>query len=221
MSQQELGQQDKLQMSIKPIPSNKSGLEFKRRFSSESVHPYQCIDWEMRDAVISNDQGEPIFEQKGVEVPAGWSQMATNVVASKYFRGGVGCDNRETSARELISRVADTVTAWGLKDGYFRDDSQAKVFNEELTALLIEQYAAFNSPVWFNVGVEKRPQCSACFILSVEDSISGLLKLQQTEAELFKYGSGAGSNLSSIRSCKGALKRRRSALRTTVIYAGL
>lgn len=186
---------------------NKStGLNFPRQFSSEERKPFDTIKWETRDAVIANDRGEQVFEQKGVEVPAFWSQMATNVVVSKYFRGAVGKPERETSVKQLISRVADTISGWGEKDRYFRNKQQAEVFNQELTALLLNQYAAFNSPVWFNVGVEENPQCSACFILSVDDSIDGLLDLQKTEAKLFKYGSGAGSNLSTIRSSKESLK---------------
>jgi len=174
-------------------------------FSAEGVHPYDAIEWEKRAAVIANERGETVFEQKDVEVPSFWSQMATNVVVSKYFRGTAGTPERERSVRQLISRVSDTIAAWGRKDGYFTNEHQAKVFNEELTAILVEQYAAFNSPVWFNVGVEQQPQCSACFILSVDDTMESLLDLQKAEGMLFKFGSGAGSNLSNIRSSKELL----------------
>jgi ribonucleoside-diphosphate reductase alpha chain len=181
------------------------GLTFPRMFSEEGLHPYDRLSWETRNAVISNEKGETTFEQKDVEVPTFWSQMATNVVVSKYFRATPGHPDRENSVRQLISRVADTITSWGRKDGYFITDEQAEVFQAELTTILVEQYAAFNSPVWFNVGVEENPQCSACFILSVEDSIDSLLDLQKTEARLFKYGSGSGSNLSNIRSSRETL----------------
>jgi len=185
--------------------AQKAGLTFPRMFSDDKTHPYDRLTWEKRSAIIANERGETVFEQTDVEVPSTWSQMATNVVVSKYFRGTIGTPEREKSVRQLISRVANTVSAWGRKDGYFTDDYQAKIFNEELTAILVEQYAAFNSPVWFNVGVEQQPQCSACFILSVDDTMESLLDLQKAEGMLFKYGSGAGSNLSNIRSSKELL----------------
>ena len=183
----------------------KKGLEFPRVFSQENIHPYEKIAWTKRDASITNDKGELIFCQKDIEVPEFWSQMAIDVVASKYFRGGIDSPEREKSVKELVSRVADTIAEWGRKDQYFSNEKQERVFREELTSILVEQYAAFNSPVWFNVGVEEHPQCSACFILSVDDSIDSLLELQLSEARLFKYGSGAGSNLSNIRSKKERL----------------
>ena len=184
---------------------SQSGLEFKRHFSTEGVNPYDRLEWTTREAIITNERGEPVFQQKDVEIPVTWSQMATNVVVSKYFRGTLGTPQRENSVRQLISRVVDTISAWGRKDGYFTTDEQAKCFNDELTTILVEQYAAFNSPVWFNVGVEAHPQCSACFILSVDDTMESLLELQKAEGMLFKYGSGAGSNLSNIRSSKELL----------------
>ena len=183
----------------------KKGLSFSRRFTDGITHPYERINWTKRDAEIKNESGEDVFSQQDVEVPDFWSQMATNVVVSKYFKSAVGRPDRETSIRQLISRVADTISAWGRKDNYFTTDENEKTFNEELTAILVEQYAAFNSPVWFNVGVEEKPQCSACFILAVEDSIDGLLELQRSEGRLFKYGSGCGTNLSSIRSSRETL----------------
>ena len=176
-----------------------SGLAFTRRWTREGVHPFDEITWERRDAVISSEGGKDVFRQEGVEVPEFWSQLATNVVVSKYFRGHVGTPERETSARQLIGRVANTITDWGIKDGYFSDEVSAEIFRAELTHLLINQKMAFNSPVWFNVGIEERPQCSACFINSVTDTMDSIMDLAKTEAMLFKYGSGAGVNLSPIR----------------------
>jgi ribonucleoside-diphosphate reductase alpha chain len=192
-------------VSLRPTPSGKMGIVFRRHFSSSDCSPYDQFEWTTRDAVITNEKGVTVFEQKEVEVPASWSQMATNVVVSKYFRGKLGSSQRERSVRQLIARVADTITRWGRKDGYFTTDEHAQVFNDELTAILLGQYAAFNSPVWFNVGIEEKPQCSACFILSVQDTMSSLLDLQKAEGMLFKYGSGAGTNLSNIRSSKEGL----------------
>ena len=183
-----------------PAVVTKNGLSFTRRFSVEGRHPFDCLNWTIREALISNEKGEVVFKQEGVEIPEAWSQMATNVVSSKYFRGALGTKEREYSVKQLVSRVSETISAWGLKDGYFQTQEQQEIFCDELTAILVEQYAAFNSPVWFNVGVEEQPQCSACFILAVEDEMESLLDLQRAEAMLFKYGSGAGSNLSNIRS---------------------
>lgn len=179
------------------------GISLQRVFSE--VHPLSRIIWEKRTALISNENGEEVFRQDDVEVPAFWSQMATNIAASKYFRGALGSPQRESSVRDLVCRVADTIASWGKKEEYFASEEQAQIFRDELVTLLVEQYGSFNSPVWFNVGVESHPQCSACFILSVEDTMESLLDLQKTEAMLFKYGSGAGSNLSQIRSRKEQL----------------
>ncbi len=181
------------------------GLQFKRMFSEEGIKPYDRIEWTKREAVITNERGEVVFKQENVEVPSFWSQMATNVVVSKYFRGTMGSKERESSVRQLVSRVADTIAGWGKKDGYFATPADELAFKDELTAILVEQFAAFNSPVWFNVGVEPHPQCSACFILAVDDTMDSLLDLQKAEGMLFKYGSGAGSNLSRIRSSKELL----------------
>src|SRR5690606_21212753 len=162
--------------------------------------------WELRDAILTNwRDGTTSFEQRGVEFPTSWSMMATQIVSQKYFRGTLGTPQREHSVRQMIDRVADTITAWGVDGGYFADEDTAEVFNAELKHLLVHQKAAFNSPVWFNVGVEEKPQCSACFILAVEDSMDGILKLAHTEGMLFKYGSGTGSNLSPIRSARELL----------------
>ena len=181
------------------------GLQFKRLYTAVGASPFDEIEWETRDARISNENGDVIFEQLGVEVPKAWSQTAANVVVSKYFRGQLGSPDRETSVRQLISRVTDTMAAWGREGGYFATDEDAQTFHDELTHILVQQYACFNSPVWFNVGIEEEPQCSACFINAVEDTMQSILDLAKTEGMLFKYGSGTGSNLSTIRSSKEAL----------------
>ena len=185
--------------------SKGEGLAIERRYTTAGSHPYDAISWERRSASIVNDKGEILFRQDDCEIPASWTQMATNVVVSKYFRGGMDTPERETSVRQLIDRVADTIADWGIKDGYFAASRDAEVFRDELKHLLVNQLAAFNSPVWFNVGVEKRPQCSACFINAVEDSMTSILDLAKTEGLLFKYGSGTGTNLSSLRSSKESL----------------
>jgi ribonucleoside-diphosphate reductase alpha chain len=185
--------------------SLKRGIKFKRFFTKEGVHPFDEIQWDRRDAVITNEKGEVVFEQKGVEVPAFWSMLATNIVVSKYFHGQVGTPEREYSVKQLIERVARTITNWGVKDGYFADDESADIFYNELVYLLVNQYASFNSPVWFNVGVEEKPQASACFINSVQDTMESILELAKTEGMLFKYGSGTGTNFSTLRSSKEKL----------------
>ncbi len=178
------------------------GLTFTRTFTRAGVHPFDEIEWERRNAVISNEKGEKVFEQKDVEIPKSWSMTATNVVVSKYFYGPMNAPERETSVRQLVERVAKSYLAWGTKGGYFATEEDGKIFYDELLYLLVNQYMAFNSPVWFNVGVEERPQCSACFINSVKDSMSSILDLAKTEGMLFKYGSGTGSNLSTLRSSR-------------------
>ncbi len=221
-----------LPASIQPTASaparrgSRSGLQFARHFSKPGVSPYDEIAWERRDAVIQDWKGKLIFEQKGVEVPADWSMTATNIVASKYLHGLNGTAEREGGVRELISRVAESIRDWGLRDGYFATPEDAEAFHAELCHLLLHQKVAFNSPVWFNVGCDRlepnsdaqnwhwnketgevefsvtgyrKPQCSACFINSVEDSLDSILTLAKTEGMLFKWGSGAGSNLSAIR----------------------
>ncbi len=185
--------------------SGRPGLKVRRFFTEPGVHPYDAIGWERRDALINNERGEVVFEQRGVEVPDFWSQTATNVVVSKYFRGHLGSPTRETSVRQLISRVADTITNWGLAGGYFASAEDGETFRAELTHILVNQQACFNSPVWFNVGIEPEPQCSACFINSVKDTMQSILELAKTEGMLFKYGSGTGSNLSPIRSSRELL----------------
>jgi len=178
------------------------GIEVKNFFTEKGVHPYDKIKWELRDARITNEKGKVVFEQTNVEMPDFWSQTATNIVVSKYFRGKVGQDDREQSARQLIDRVAKTITGWGRKDGYFQSIEDADTYEAELTHILINQMAAFNSPVWFNVGVSSNPQCSACFINSVQDDMRSILNLAVTEGMLFKGGSGTGTNFSSLRSSK-------------------
>ncbi len=209
-------------------PALKRGLTFKRLFTRPGVHPFDEIEWEMRTASIQNEKGKTIFEQRNVEVPKDWSMTATNIVASKYFHGKMGSEERESSVKQLVSRVADTIAQWGVEGGYFRTEEDARSFQAELTHLLVRQKAAFNSPVWFNCGLwhkyertskgtgwywdsatetvkkeseaYRHPQCSACFINSVQDNLESILTLAKTEGMLFKWGSGTGTNLSPIRS---------------------
>jgi len=180
-------------------------VSFQRWRSKAGVDPYSTVEWERRDAVIQGEGGKIVFEQRGVEFPSSWSQLATNVVASKYFRGPLGKPQRETSVRQLLSRVVGTIVGWGESQGYFSTAEDRDVFRDELTHLLLEQRACFNSPVWFNVGVEAHPQCSACFILSVEDRMDSILDWYRKEGTIFKGGSGSGVNLSRIRSSREAL----------------
>ncbi len=189
---------------IKEMKVPTSTRRWQRFFTREGVHPYDEITWERRNAVINNEKGKMIFEQRDVEVPSFYSQSATNIVVSKYFRGQAGSPSRETSVKQIMDRVAKTITGWGIEGGYFEGD-EAKTFEEELTHLLVFQKAAFNSPVWFNVGVKEHPQCSACFILSIEDSMESILEWIRIEGLIFKGGSGAGINLSALRSSKEPL----------------
>jgi len=184
------------------------GLSLKRFFTRAGRHPYDEISWDKRTALIKNAKGEIIFEQKDVEVPNFWSQSATDIVAEKYFSGHIGKTGRETSVRQLVSRVADTITGWGKASGYFQGDQDSKIFNEELTHILVNQKGAFNSPVWFNVGAEANPQCSACFILEVEDNKESIAEWYRTEMFIFSGGSGSGVNVSNIRSSKELLTRK-------------
>ncbi|HET7121834.1 MAG TPA: vitamin B12-dependent ribonucleotide reductase [Solirubrobacterales bacterium] len=174
------------------------GLSIERKFSTAGVHPFDQIEWEIRDAVIGNPES-PAFEQRGVEFPKSWSQNATNIVAQKYFRGKLGSPERESSVKQMIGRVAGTISDWGREGGYFASEEDADAFEAELTAILLNQKAAFNSPVWFNVGFEEKPQCSACFILSVDDTIESILDWNTKEGMIFRGGSGSGINLSNIR----------------------
>ena len=181
------------------------GLEFQRLFTDGRVSPFDAVEWEKRIAQITNEKGETIFRQESVEVPKAWSQTATNIVASKYFHGKLNTPDRETSVRQLISRVVDTIVRWGEDGGYFASGESKNVFRDELTHLLVEQKMAFNSPVWFNVGVQSKPQCSACFINSVQDNMESILNLARTEGMLFKWGSGTGTNFSTLRGSKELL----------------
>jgi len=191
--------------TVEPSISKRKGISVKRYFTRPGIHPFAEVEWEKRSAIINGEKGEVVFEQHDVEIPKPWSQLATNVVVSKYFRGQLGTPQREHSVRQLISRVVDTITGWGRKDGYFATEDNAQVFADELTHLLVEQKLAFNSPVWFNVGVEPHPQCSACFILSVEDRMESILDWYRKEGIIFKGGSGSGVNLSKLRSSKERL----------------
>lgn len=177
----------------------RNGISLSRHFSMPGIHPYDTVVWASRDALILGEDGRAVFEQRNVEFPASWSQMAVNVVASKYFRGQLGTPQRETSLRELISRVVNQILVWGWDDGYFATKDHAAIFVAELAYLLLHQRAAFNSPVWFNVGIDEKPQASACFILSVEDSMESILEWYRQEGMIFRGGSGAGVNLSNIR----------------------
>ncbi|MSO60561.1 MAG: vitamin B12-dependent ribonucleotide reductase [Acidobacteria bacterium] len=181
------------------------GLEFPRFFTAAGSDPFDVVEWELRDAIIGNEKGTVVFEQRGVEIPKSWSQQATNIVVSKYFRGHVGAPERERSVKQLIGRVVDTITEWARKQKYFASDAALQAFSDDLKFLLVNQKAAFNSPVWFNCGFEKAPQCSACFINAVDDTMDSILGLAKTEGMLFKFGSGTGSNLSAIRSSRELL----------------
>src|ERR1700737_350944 len=181
------------------------GLSFQRYFTDGKKSPFDAVEWEKRTALIGNEKGVTIFRQEGVEVPKDWSQTATNIVTSKYFHGKPGSRERENSVRQLIGRVASTIVRWGEEGGYFADEQSRDAFRDELTHLLVEQKMSFNSPVWFNVGVQSKPQCSACFINSVSDSMESIMGLTRTEGMLFKWGSGTGTNFSTLRGSKETL----------------
>src|SRR5579863_6686163 len=213
--------------TVAPAPKKAPGLSFRRLFTKPGESPYDQIEWELRLAQITDAKGNVIFEQKDVEVPKDWSMTATNIVASKYLHGTLGTPERESGARALVTRVAETIRDWGLAQGYFKTPEDGATFHDELVHILVRQYAAFNSPVWFNVGCDRiepnsdatnwhwnpalgrvefgvtgyrTPQCSACFINSVKDSLDSILTLAKTEGMLFKWGSGTGTNLSTLRS---------------------
>ena len=178
------------------------GLRIGRRFTREGVHPYDEVEWELRDSAIPGESGN-VFEQTGVEVPKFWSQTATNVVASKYFRGKLGAPERESSVKQMVDRVVDTIARAGFEGGYFASEADRDAFADELKYLMVHQHASFNSPVWFNIGVDGVPQqASACFILSVEDDMHSILDWFRNEGVIFKGGSGSGVNVSKIRSQK-------------------
>ena len=183
-------------------------LGIRRHFTTDGTDPYDDIDWEVRTArLVDHRDGSVAFEQKDVEVPVDWSVNATNILAQKYFRGATDAPDRESSLRQVADRVTGTIADWGLRDGYFVDAAEAATFADELRYLVITQRAAFNSPVWFNIGVPGVPQqASACFILSVDDQMSSILNWYVEEGMIFKGGSGAGVNLSAVRSSKEALR---------------
>src|ERR1039458_5192184 len=209
-----------------PAKKKSSGLSFRRFLTKPGISPYNEVEWDLRLAQITDAQGNVIFEQKDVEVPKDWSMTATNIVASKYLHGKIGTPERETGVRQLVARVAETIRDWGMAQGYFKTADDGATFHDELVHILVRQYAAFNSPVWFNVGCDRiepnsdgrswhwnpqtqqvefgvtgysKPQCSACFINSVKDSLDSILTLAKTEGMLFKWGSGTGTNLSPLR----------------------
>jgi ribonucleoside-diphosphate reductase alpha chain len=193
-------------MRATELETASAGLSLARRFTTAGVDPFTQVEWQKRSAVITGEGGRIVFEQKDIDVPASWSQLATNVVVSKYFRGAVGSPQRETSVRQLIGRVVTTIVQWAEAAQYYKTPADLDCFRDELKYLLLNQYMAFNSPVWFNVGIEAHPQCSACFINSVEDTMESILELAKTEGRLFKFGSGTGTNLSPIRGSKEMLK---------------
>ncbi len=221
-----------------------NGLSIKPHFTTAGINPLDEVKWKSVDTTISDATGQVIFEQKGVEVPASWSETATKIVASKYFHGRG--ESRECSVRQVIAREVETITNFGRLRGYFQSAEDALAFEAELAFLLVNQYGSFNSPVHFNVGIHKRepenksnnwhwnptlkqtvregtgynnPQCSACFINSVQDSMESILELAKTEGMLFKYGSGAGSNLSVIRGAEETLSGGGYRLRTSELHA--
>jgi ribonucleoside-diphosphate reductase alpha chain len=196
-------EKDKPRGRVKSVAA--PGLTFPRFFTDPGVDPFDEVEWELRAAVIGGERGDVVFEQRDVEIPRFWSQQATNIVVSKYFRGQVGTPERERSVKQLIGRVVDTITEWGRATKYFAGEEDLQAFSDDLKHILVYQKAAFNSPVWFNCGFEKAPQCSACFINSVQDTMDSILTLARTEGMLFKFGSGTGTNLSPIRSSRELL----------------
>jgi adenosylcobalamin-dependent ribonucleoside-diphosphate reductase len=197
---------DSRNATVPSITAAGDGVSVGRRFTEPGLSPFDAVEWEIRDAVIG-DPEQPAFEQRGVEFPKSWSQNATNIVAQKYFRGRLDSPERERSVRQMIGRVAGTIAAWGREGGYFASGDDAQAFEDELTHILLHQMAAFNSPVWFNVGFEESPQCSACFLLSVEDTLESILAWNTKEGLVFRGGSGSGINLSKIRGSKEQLSK--------------
>ena len=200
------------------VVEDSAGLGVRRFFTIPGRDPFDEIEWETRDALIPGKDG-PAFEQKDVEFPKFWSQTATNIVAQKYFRGRMSSPERETSVRQMIGRVVDTIGGWGREGSYFADEDEAETFEAELKAILVNQYAAFNSPVWFNVGFEEKPQCSACFILSIDDSMESILDWIRREGIIFRGGSGSGVNLSQPALLEGAALQGRVRQRPGQLHA--
>src|SRR5215213_5187544 len=187
--------------AVEKITTEGQGLRIERRFTSPGVDPFSTVEWELRTAEVGG------FKQEDVEFPKTWSQNATNIVTQKYFRGRVGSPERESSVRQMIGRVSGTIADWGRAGGYFASEDDAQAFQDELAYILLHQIAAFNSPVWFNVGFEEHPQCSACFILSVEDTMESILDWNTKEGMIFRGGSGSGINLSQIRASSEHLSK--------------
>src|SRR5690349_7216485 len=204
--EQKIGTDQATEEVVNTVVDDGAKLGVRRFFTIPGRDPFDEIEWEIRDATIPGKNG-PAFEQRGVEFPKFWSQTATNIVAQKYFRGRMASPERERSVKQMIGRVVDTIVAWGRQGGYFADDDEAEAFEAELKAILVNQYASFNSPVWFNVGFEERPQCSACFILSIDDSMESILDWIRREGVIFRGGSGSGVNLSRLRSSKEQLSK--------------
>src|SRR5499433_1687028 len=188
------------------VADEEASLAVRRYFTIAGRDPFDEIEWESRHAHIPG-KDKPAFEQRAVEFPKFWSQTATNIVAQKYFRGRMSSPERERSVKQMIGRIVGTVGTWGRDGGYFASEAEAQTFEDELKAILVNQLAAFNSPVWFNVGFEERPQCSACFILSIEDSMDSILDWIRREGIIFRGGSGSGVNLSRLRSSKEQLSK--------------
>src|ERR671938_785393 len=191
---------------VNTVVDDTAGLAVRRYFTIAGRDPFAEVEWEIRRAFIPG-KDKPAFEQKDVEFPKFWSQTATNIVAQKYFRGRMSSPERERSVKQMIGRVVSTVGGWGREGGYFASEEEAETFEAEMKAILVNQLAAFNSPVWFNVGFEEKPQCSACFILSIEDSMESILDWIRREGIIFRGGSGSGVNLSKLRSSQEQLSK--------------
>src|SRR5436853_7134255 len=205
-AEQETGPDPAVAEVVNTVVEEGARLGVRRFFTIPGRDPFEGIEWETRDALIPG-KDKPAFEQKGVEFPKFWSQTATNIVAQKYFRGRMSAPEREQSVKQMISRVVTTIGGWGREGGYFASDEEAETFEAELKAILVNQLAAVNSPAWFNVGFEEKPQCSACFILSIDDSMESILDWIRREGIIFRGGSGSGVNLSKLRSSKEQLSK--------------
>ena len=208
-------------MQTEKIARRATGLDFQRRFTDGKVSPFDKVEWERRTALIGNEKGQVIFRQENVEVPKSWSQTATNIVASKYFHGKPNTPERETSVRQLIGRVVDTIVRWGEEGGYFATAESKDAFRDELTHLLVEQKMAFNSPVWFNVGVQAKPQCSACFINSVQDNMDSIMNLAKTEGHALQVGLRHGNEFFVAARQPRNTFRRRHRFRPGELHEGL
>ena len=201
------------QTTITKDPPSGEALSVRRLFTQAGVHPFDTVEWETRTAAVGS------FRQDGVEFPSTWSQNATNIVAQKYFRGQLDSPTRERSVKQMVGRVASTIADWGRERGYFASVEDGDAFEAELTYILLHQMAAFNSPVWFNVGFEEQPQCSACFILSVEDTMESILDWNTKEGRIFRGGSGSGINLSQDPRLDGAAGQGRHRVRPGLVHA--